>query len=62
MEWYEEEVCDLERRLRETPPPEGPVVFYGNSSMRLWDNLAHDFPGQRVLNLAFGGSTLAACA
>jgi len=62
MEWYEEEVCALERRLRESPPPAGPVVFYGSSSMRLWDSLADDFPGESVLNLAFGGSTLAACA
>lgn len=62
MEWYEEEVRALERRLRESPPPAGPVVFYGSSSMRMWDSLADDFPGQTVLNLAFGGSTLAACA
>jgi lysophospholipase L1-like esterase len=62
MEWYEEEVCALERRLRGSPPPAGPLVFYGSSSMRLWDSLADDFPQQGVLNLAFGGSTLAACA
>ena len=62
MEWYEEEVCALERRLRLSPPPAGPLIFYGSSSMRMWDSLAEDFPGERVLNLAFGGSTLAACA
>jgi lysophospholipase L1-like esterase len=62
MEWYEEEVCALERRLRESPPAAGPLIFYGSSSMRMWDSLADDFPRQGVLNLAFGGSTLAACA
>ena len=38
------------------------VVFYGSSSIRLWTTLATDFPGVNLLNLGFGGSTLAACA
>lgn len=38
------------------------VVFYGSSSIRLWTTLAADFPGVNVLNLGFGGSTMAACA
>lgn len=37
------------------------VVFYGSSSIRLWTTLAADFPGVNLLNLGFGGSTLAAC-
>lgn len=37
------------------------VVFYGSSSIRLWTTLATDFPGVDLLNLGFGGSTLAAC-
>ena len=37
-----------------------PPVFYGSSSIRLWDTLAEDF-GPGVLNLGFGGSTLEAC-
>ena len=39
-----------------TPPPAGPVVFTGSSSVRMWDTLATDFPGVRVLNRGFGGS------
>jgi lysophospholipase L1-like esterase len=62
MEWYEEEVRALEARLRESPPAAGLVVFYGSSSMRMWESLELDFPGLGLLNLAFGGSTLAACA
>ena len=35
-------------------------MFYGSSSIRLWDTLAEDIdPG--VVNLGFGGSTLQAC-
>ena len=62
MEWYEEEVHALELRLLKSPPPEGPVVFYGSSSMRMWGSLESDFRQVRALNLAFGGSTLEACA
>jgi lysophospholipase L1-like esterase len=37
------------------------AVFYGSSSIRLWDNLAASFPGVSVVNRGFGGSTLAEC-
>jgi lysophospholipase L1-like esterase len=40
----------------------GAVVFYGSSSVRLWDSLRDDFPDLPVINAGFGGSTLAACA
>ena len=36
-------------------------VFYGSSSIRLWDNIAQCFPGIPVVNRGFGGSTLAEC-
>jgi lysophospholipase L1-like esterase len=62
MEWYEDEVRWLERtrNLGLVDPP--PVAFYGSSSIRLWETLQEDFPGIGVVNLGFGGSTLAACA
>ncbi len=41
--------------------PRDPVLFYGSSSIRLWDSLAEDFPGLAVVNRGFGGSTLAEC-
>ncbi len=62
MFWYENEVRSLEKKVRKEVHTAGKVVFYGSSSIRLWDTLAHDFPGMPVLNLGFGGSTLAACA
>ena len=62
MEWYEQEVCALEQQFRTVPPPVGQVVFYGSSSMRMWESLKDDFPDVGVLNLAFGGSTMEACA
>ena len=60
MEWYEAEVRALEARY----PGDGdnrPVVFYGSSSIRMWEKLREDFPGVDLVNLGFGGSTLAAC-
>ena len=43
------------------PLPCDPVLFYGSSSIRLWQTLAEDFPARVVVNRGFGGSTLADC-
>jgi lysophospholipase L1-like esterase len=60
MQWYESEVQALERDTVSRVNGNHPPVFYGSSSIRLWDTLAEDFD-PRVLNLGFGGSTLEAC-
>lgn len=39
-----------------TPPPRGGIEFIGSSSIRMWEGLATDFPGQPVFNRGFGGS------
>ena len=60
MYWYEEEVRRIELfRSKITVEPE--LIFYGSSSLRLWNNLSIDFDEYKVTNLGFGGSTLAAC-
>ncbi len=60
MDLYAEEVNQIEQRVREQPRDS--VVFYGSSTIRLWTSLDEDFPQIQLLNLGFGGSTLAACA
>src|SRR5580704_6968183 len=60
MQWYEAEVRALERASAFRVNGNRPPVFYGSSSIRLWDTLAEDFD-PHVLNLGFGGSTLEAC-
>jgi lysophospholipase L1-like esterase len=62
--WYEFEVRGMERAFKAgpAPGPSPPVVFYGSSSIRLWSSLAEDLGDPRVVNLGFGGSTMAACA
>ena len=61
MEWYEAEVAQLVHRLA-TVPIAAPAVFYGSSSITLWDSLAADLACERAVNAGFGGSTLAACS
>jgi lysophospholipase L1-like esterase len=60
MQWFEAEVRDLERFIAGRSNGNRPPVFYGSSSIRLWDTLADDFD-PRVLRIGFGGSTLEAC-
>jgi lysophospholipase L1-like esterase len=60
MVWYENEVQRLEKeRAALTSDPK--LLFYGSSSIRLWESLDADFAGYHPINLGFGGSTLAAC-
>jgi hypothetical protein len=60
MEWYQDDVkaAEMERNNCAYEPK---TIFYGSSSIRLWDKLYEDFDGFHPVNLGFGGSTLAAC-
>jgi lysophospholipase L1-like esterase len=61
MQWYEPEIRALIKQLRERRPAARPAVFYGSSSIRMWTDLTADLGDNRILNVGFGGSTLAAC-
>lgn len=61
MNWYEDEIYQLETKIQAQTPPTKQTVFYGSSTIRMWDKLREDFPHRQILNLGFGGSTLAAC-
>jgi lysophospholipase L1-like esterase len=61
MFWYEDEVKRVEKvRAELSYNPE--VLFYGSSTFNLWDNLEESFRSYKPVNLAFGGSTIAACS
>jgi hypothetical protein len=62
MQWYEADVRSLVGRIKTGTIPPDPVVFYGSSTITLWDTLANDLALPNALNLGFGGSTLEACA
>lgn len=55
---WEPEIAKFEEADRNSPPPKGAVLFIGSSSIRLWQNLAEDFPKAKVINRGFGGSEL----
>ena len=61
MFWYEDEIKYLESKLINPKGNKMRVLFYGSSSIRMWNTLETDFPEFEVINQAFGGSTLAAC-
>lgn len=60
MELFKDEVEQLEKAV--VAHPAQSVVFYGSSTIRRWTTLERDFPQAKLINLGFGGSTLAACA
>jgi lysophospholipase L1-like esterase len=56
---YEKEILAFEAADRKSPPPQGAVLFIGDSGIRMWKTLAEDFPDQKVINRGFGGSQMA---
>jgi lysophospholipase L1-like esterase len=54
----EPEIAAFEAADRANPPGTAGVLFVGSSSIRLWPDVANDFPGQHAINRGFGGSTL----
>lgn len=47
------------KKLDETNVPEkGSILFVGSSSFTMWKNVQNDFPGYKIINRGFGGSSL----
>jgi len=49
------EIAAFEAKDAIRMPPKGGVLFLGSSSIRMWTDVAHDFPGRTVINRGFGG-------
>ncbi|MFC2110427.1 GDSL-type esterase/lipase family protein [Bacteroidota bacterium] len=60
MFWYHEELERLEKELLNINY-DPKLIFYGSSSIRLWDDLTVIYKDFKPVNLGFGGSTLGAC-
>ena len=56
---FEKEIAAFEAADRKSPPPDGAVLFIGDSGIKKWTTLAADFPDQKVINRGFGGSHMA---
>ncbi|HEY2783707.1 MAG TPA: GDSL-type esterase/lipase family protein [Fimbriiglobus sp.] len=54
---WEKEVSAIEKRLKESPPKKGGIVFAGSSTIRLW-NLKKSFPDWNAVNCGFGGNQI----
>jgi len=61
MQWYENEVSNLEEQIKNGTIPKGFNLFYGSSSLTLWKDLSEAMMPHDVASIAFGGSTLEAC-
>jgi len=55
---WQREIQVLAESDRKSPPPVGCIVFVGSSSIRLWKDLAQDFPDYPAVNHGFGGSQI----
>jgi lysophospholipase L1-like esterase len=55
---FADEIAEFAKADRLHVPRPGGVVFVGSSSIRMWPNLAADFPGVNVIQRGFGGSEL----
>jgi lysophospholipase L1-like esterase len=53
---FEKEIAVLQRRSAQKQQQQNLVVFYGSSTIRLWDRLQKDFATHHTLNLGFGGA------
>lgn len=55
---FETEILAMALRDATNPPPSGPILFVGSSSIRMWKTLEDDFPGLPVVNNGFGGARM----
>jgi lysophospholipase L1-like esterase len=53
---WEESIRKFEERDKAHPISPGAILFVGSSSIAMWTDVDHYFPGYRVLNRGFGGS------
>jgi lysophospholipase L1-like esterase len=55
---FSKEIEAYKNADKSSPPSKGCVLFYGSSSIRMWQSVAADFPGYCVINRGFGGSQM----
>jgi lysophospholipase L1-like esterase len=55
---FESSIRYFEDSDREIKTTRSRIVFTGSSSIRMWETLGNDFPGQYVINRGFGGSQI----
>lgn len=54
---WDADIAAFAKRDAKSPAPAGALLFVGSSTIRMWD-LPASWPGEKLLNNGFGGSTL----
>lgn len=55
---WEKDIAAFEAKDKESPPPQGEIVFIGSSTIRMWKT-QESFPDLKIANRGFGGSAIA---
>jgi lysophospholipase L1-like esterase len=55
---FANEIAAFRRQDSIAMPPKRAILLVGSSSFRLWDNWQDYFPGRKMINRGFGGSSL----
>jgi lysophospholipase L1-like esterase len=55
---YWQDIVSFKKQDAKEKPAPGSILFVGSSSFTLWKDVDSYFPGYRILNRGFGGSTL----
>ena len=55
---YAKDIAAFRTQDRENPPAKGQILFIGSSSFTRWKDVGQAFQDRKILNRAFGGSTL----
>jgi len=53
---FNQEIAVLKRKSEQKLQKQNLIIFYGSSTIRLWNTLQKDFPTHQTLNLGFGGA------
>lgn len=52
-----DEIQNFKKQDSINPPPKNAILFVGSSSFRKWEGVQDYFPGYKIINRGFGGST-----
>jgi len=55
---FAQEIAAFNEKDRVSPPAKGQILFIGSSSFTKWTDVSDYFPDRKILNRAFGGSSL----
>ena len=53
---FSQEINNLKFKVEKLKKISDPVIFYGSSTIRLWNSIKRDFPKNNIINLGFGGA------